>query len=76
MSEKFNGYSKGFKIWTKTTKKKAPKDILSEADDIISKLISKTECNIEDKVSKTRIALTSVLCFAFAMIVAYVVIKY
>ena len=67
---------KNFKMWTKQTKKKAPKDILTEADDIISRLICETECNIECKVSGARIIITSVMCFAFAVLVAYVVIKY
>ena len=40
MSQKSNN-SKGFKIWPKQQRKKAPKDILSEADDIISILFQK-----------------------------------
>lgn len=68
--------SKNFKIWQKQSKKKTPKDILSEADDIISKLISESECNVEFKMSNTKVFITSVMCLAFAAFVAYVVIKY
>ncbi len=75
MPKKSNN-SKSFKIWQKQSKKKAPKDILSEADDIISRLVLETECNVDFKISGTRVFITSVMCLAFAAFVAYIVIKY
>jgi hypothetical protein len=75
MPKKSNN-SKNFKMWPKQSKKKAPKDILSEADDIISRLILKTECDVECKMSNTKVFITSVMCLTFAVFVAYVIIKY
>ena len=71
MSDKFNNNSKSFKLWPKTSKNK---DILSEADDIISKLISKTEYKTCHR--GFRVIVTSFICAAIALTVAYVIVKF
>ena len=75
MSQKSNN-SKGFKIWPRQQRKKTPKDILSEADDIISNFISKTECNIDYKSSKLKTSFTGIICLIFAIFIVYMVIRY
>ena len=64
----------GKKYRTGTSKKH--KDILSEADDIILNLISKTEpCKKSDE-SRLKIMFTGFVCTLFALAVIYVIVKY
>lgn len=52
------------------------KDILTQADDIILKLISKTEPEKNCDGAKFKVVLASLVCTLFALAVVYIIVKY